>query len=287
MSDNDQIKKTILHFAESDTRVRTVLLNGSRANRNIMPDKYQDYDILFIVEDFDSFVNNENWVSFLGNTMITQLPDKMNLGKDKNTEQVSFAWLLIFKDGNRIDLTVFAVEKFQTHFKHDSLTEVWLDKDMLFKNIPESSDNDYHIVKPIEIEFSEVCNEFWWVCTYVAKGLARREILYAKDMMDRAVRPMFIKLIEWKVGIEYKFSVSFGKSGKFAAKYLSREFYGRVLKTYADSDIENNWDALFVMMETFKDMQIEIAEKLCFKNNADEAEGTFNYVSSVRKECMK
>jgi len=61
-------------------------------------------------------------------------------------------------------------EKPGTDFEADSLTIVWLDKDELFKDVPPPTDNDYHIAKPGQQAFFEVCNEFWWTITYVAKG---------------------------------------------------------------------------------------------------------------------
>lgn len=283
---NDKIKNTILDFANNDDRVRAVILNGSRANPNVLPDKYQDYDILFVVNNFESFVKNENWVSFLGRTIIKQLPDKNSFVGEQDKDRVAFAWLMIFEDGNRIDLTVFPKAKFHTHFKPDSLTKVWIDKDSLFRDIPESNDKDYHIVKPGEIEYLETCNEFWWVATYVAKGLARGEIIYAKDMMESFVRPMFMKLVEWKAGIENDFGMSLGKSGKFAVKYLPEEMYFDVLKTYSDADRENNWAALIRMMSMFKELQKEISEKLGFNTNTTEADNTFEYILKMKNEIQ-
>jgi aminoglycoside 6-adenylyltransferase len=93
-------------------------------------------------------------------------------GDDKDTnETIGFHYLMLFKDGNRIDLTLFPIENFKTDLAFDSLTIVWLDKDDLFPNVPQSTDRDYHIRKPTEKKFLETCNEFWWVSTYVAKGL--------------------------------------------------------------------------------------------------------------------
>jgi hypothetical protein len=34
-------------------------------------------------------------------------------------------------------------------------------------------------------------------------------------MLETAVRPMFMKMIEWFIGTKTNFSISFGKGGKF------------------------------------------------------------------------
>ncbi|HEY5464177.1 MAG TPA: aminoglycoside 6-adenylyltransferase [Hanamia sp.] len=283
MNTNKSIKNKIINYANNDERVRAVILNGSRANPKVTPDKYQDFDILFVVKNFDSFLNDKNWISFLGNSILQQLPDEMILGNDENENKISYAYLMIFEDRNRVDLTLFPKEKFD-EFEFDSLTIVWLDKDGLFQNFPEASDKDYYVSKPSQRQFLEVCNEFWWTSTNVAKGLARHEILYAKDMMETFVRRMFMKVIEWKIGYENNWKVSVGKSGKFVKKYLDSTLYDRILKTYSNAILENNWEALFEMIYFFKELQLQIAGKLQFDTNPEEMNSSTEYIKELSRE---
>ncbi len=286
MRNETEIKNLILDFAKNDDRVRVVLLNGSRANPNIHPDKLQDYDLVFITDDIKSFLSNHNWTNVFGEKLIFQLPNEMTFGEDvkQNNEINSFAYLMIFKDGNRIDLTLFPIQKFKTGFIYDSLTIVWLDKDNLFTQVQLPNDQDYHIRKPTEKYFLDTCNEFWWVSTYVAKGLLRNEITYSKEMLETAVRPMFMKMLEWKISEENGFSVSFGKAGKLLCKYLTKDNYGKVLQTYSDFDTENNWTSLFIMTSLFKKISTELSLKLKFHHDKDEQENTINYLRHLHDE---
>jgi aminoglycoside 6-adenylyltransferase len=277
-----EIKNLIVDFGTKDDRVRAILLNGSRANPNIKPDKFQDFDIVFLVRQIRSFTNDHLWTDIFGEKLLWQLPDAMRfIAQD---ESIGFGYLMLFDDGNRIDLTLFPWEKYQTDFKLDSLTTVWLDKDNLFTSIPPSNDLDYHIQRPSEQEFFETCNEFWWVSTYVAKGLARNEITYAKKMLETVVRPMFMKLIEWKIGVENDFSVSVGYGGKFISKYLNKDYYSKILDTYADADVEANWRSLFVMTDLFNQISTEVSASLKFKQNKEEKENTMKYLKDVYRE---
>ena len=277
-----EIKNLIVDFGTKDDRVRAILLNGSRANPNAMHDKFQDFDIVFLVRQIRSFTNDHLWTDIFGEKLIWQLPDAMRF--ITQDDSIGFAYLMLFDDGNRIDLTLFPLEKYQTDFKLDSLTTVWLDKDSLFANIPPPSDIDYHIRRPSEQEFFETCNEFWWVSTYVAKGLARHEITYAKKMLETVVRPMFMKLIEWKIGVENDFSVSVGYGGKFISKYLDKDYYSKILDTYADADVEANWQALFVMTDLFNQISTDVSASLKFKQNKEEQENTMKYLRDVYRE---
>lgn len=277
------MKNKILTFAENDKRVRAVHLNGSRANPNVKPDKYQDYDIVFIVKDFNSFLEDRSWMNYFGDILLQQIPDEMEFGNTER-EKAGFTFLTIFEDGNRIDLTLFPQEKFATHYIKDSLTIAWLDKDNYFTDTEESSDKDYHIQQPTQKKFSEISNEFWWTITYVAKGLKRGEIIYAKDILETVVRPVFWRLIEWNIANDYAFNISIGKSGKFAKDFLSQELYEDILKTFTDADIDNNWKAFFLMADIFKTQQIEFANKQNFQLNSIEAENAINYIKKIKEE---
>ena len=287
MRNETEIKNLIVDFAKQDERIRAVLLNGSRADANSKPDRFQDFDVFLIVDDLKSFTDNHHWTDFLGEKVISQLPDEMVVGPDVDKEGVDFHYLMLFKDGNRIDLTLFPKPKLASHFKLESLTIVWLDKDNLFSKIHPPSDKDYHIKKPTAIEFSDTCNEFWWVCTYVVKGLLRNEITYAKEMAETVVRPMFMKMIEWKTGVDNHFSVSFGTAGKFMKKYLTGDLYNEILRTYSNYEIEENWKSLFVMTTIFQQLSNEVAQKLSFKIDTNEQKNTLEYLKQKYEEQKK
>ena len=280
-----EIKKLILDTATADERIRAVLLNGSRANMKVLPDQYQDFDIVFIVTDIHSFTSNHQWTNIFGEKIIQQLPEEMSFGREK--ESAAFPYLMLFKDGNRIDLTLFPTEKISTDFNAESLTVVWLDKDHLFSHLPPPNGSDHFVKRTAEKEFTDTCNEFWWVSTYVAKGLLRNQVTYAKEMMETVVRPMFMKVIEWKIGSENNFAVEVGKGGKFMQQYLPPSEYKKILLTYADHKPENNWESLFVMIELFGPYAKEVADKLNFFYNTEEEKNTVNYLYQLHDEVIK
>lgn len=285
MRSKTEIKNLIVDFAKQDNRVRAVLLTGSRANQNINTDQFQDFDIVFIVDNLDSFTTDHSWINIFGEKIIFQMPDEMIVGcEDGRNNKGSFTYLMLFKDKNRIDLTLTPTQKIKSNFTPDSLTILWLDKDNLFTGLPQPSDKDYHIQRPTEKEFLDTCNEFWWVSTYVAKGLLRNEIIYAKEMFETVVRPMFMRIIEWKVGIENDFGVSSGKAGRFLKTYLANDFYNKILLTYANFDTQENWRALLLMTEIFQQTSNFVAENLGFCINKIEEPNTSSYLKGQHDE---
>ena len=284
MRSSEEIKRLIIDFAKNDDRVRAILLNGSRANNKISPDKYQDFDVVYIVNDIESLISDKDWTSIFGGKLIWQLPDQMLVGKNVSEKGVTFALLMLFTDGNRIDLTLFPKNEIRTNYKPDSLTIVWLDKDNMFSNIGLPDDSDYLVKEPTEKEFLDTCNEFWWVCTYVAKGLLRNEIIYSKEMLETVVRPMFMNLVAWHIGTETNFSVSVGKGGKFIKSFLPPDLYKRILQTYFDHTLENNWKALFVVTEIFGHLARAVSGKLKFEYITADEKNVVTYLNQLYKE---
>jgi aminoglycoside 6-adenylyltransferase len=283
MRDSEQMLKLILDYAKGDTRIRAVLLNGSRANAKIKPDRFQDFDIVYVVDSIESFMSDPDWINIFGEPLIMQLPDTMFLSTSQN-KIPAFHCLILFTDNNRIDLTLFPVSEISSEYAGDSLTELLLDKDDLFINLPPSSDKDYLIKKPTQQEFTDCCNEFWWVSTYVAKGLCRDEITYAKEMLEIPVRSMFLRMIEWHVGAENNYSVCFGKSARFMKNYISPELYEKILYTYPDWRCENIWTSLFLMTGLFSEIAKKVQHSLQFSYKGEEENNARKYLVQQHPE---
>jgi aminoglycoside 6-adenylyltransferase len=232
---------------------------------------------VYVVNQLYTFLMDHSWVDIFGDRSMMQMPEQMCFGEK---QEHSFAYLILFTDGNRIDLTLYPVEKLATHFKHDSLTRVLLDKDNLFNNLPLPSEKDYLIQPPSQKEFTDVCNEFWWVSSYVVKGLCRNEITYAKYMLEIPVRHMFLKIIEWHTGIQTNFSVSFGKAGKRIKDHVEPDLYAEILSTYPDANPDAIWKALFHMISLFGDIARQVAKHMNFSYNLEEEQNMFTYIQA-------
>ena len=50
------------------------------------------------------------------------------------------------------------------------------------------------------------------------------------------------------------------------SRFLARDFYADVLKTYSDAEAENNWRALFKMTELFEQISGEVSCPTEFSN---------------------
>lgn len=260
MRTEKEIYETILDIARKDNRIKAIYMNGSRTNPNVPKDIFQDYDIVYVVDETESFIEDKKWINQFGDIMYMQYPDENPFyPSDKEN---SYGWLMQFNDGNRIDLTVQTLEYAKEHIFDDKLCRVLWDKDDVLPTLKESTDTDYHVISPTLEQFLACCNEFWWCSNNIAKGLWREEITYVQDMTNFVVRKQLERILMWKVGIITDFSVSVGKSAKYMNRWLGKEIYQSYLKTYFIAEVEEAWKAIFIMCDLFDKIAKEVAVDL-------------------------
>lgn len=166
-------------------------------------------------------------------------------------------------DGNKLDLTLIPLEETNDYFNNsDGLVEVLLDKDALAPREVVASDRHYWIQKPTARQFDDCCNEYWMVSTYVVKGLARHEILFAIDHLNEIARPNLLRMMAWAIGSEQGYTFSIGKNYKFIDRYLPQEDWDQLLASYSQSGYQDMWQSLFTCCELFRKYAALVATNL-------------------------
>ncbi|MFJ7952085.1 aminoglycoside 6-adenylyltransferase [Lysinibacillus sp. NPDC096418] len=279
MRTEKEIMELILKVAEKDERVRAVAMNGSRTNSNVPKDTFRDYDIVYLVSDLQSFLINPDWVNVFGKRIIMQTPEDMAMFPPELDGR--FTYLMLFEDGHRLDLMLIPNEEKDIYCTEDGLTVILLDKDGDMPKLSEPTDKDYWVKKPSAEFFADCCNEFWWVSTYVTKGLWRQEILYAFDHLNSA-REMLLTMLEWKVGIETNFSLSVGKNSKYLKSYLDNDIWERLMRTYPNGDYEQVWNSLFETINLFEQVAIEVANILEYQYPSKDSNKVKQYLTKTQ-----
>nr|WP_241242953.1 aminoglycoside 6-adenylyltransferase [Paenibacillus whitsoniae] len=287
MRTEQQMMTLILDTAEQDETIRAVILNGSRANQNVTKDTFQDFDIVYAVESLEPYRHNPAWIDRFGERLILQMPDETHIDPEASPpeEQERIVYLMQFKDGNRIDLTLMPTANAAYYQKLDSLSIVLLDKDGRIGEVPPSNDSDYHIRRPSEKVFRDNCNEFWWICLNIAKGLRREELSYVMFMLESINRKVLIRMLEWRIGAAAGWGVSAGKMGKYFKRHLSPDDWTQFQATYASADYAQMWQALFQMCDLFGRAAKEVAERLHFTYHQEEEVNVITYLHEVHGLC--
>ena len=122
MRTDQEILELILGTAEK-LQVDAVALFGSRTNQKVQTDEFQDYDLVYVVDDINNLTSDLSWLDQFGKRIIEQ---EVTLGHRR-------LYLMLFEDGNRIDLTLCPKEHINEWVDSEAGFIVLKDKKGLFE----------------------------------------------------------------------------------------------------------------------------------------------------------
>lgn len=286
MRNKEEMMKLIMDVAINDERIRAVTMEGSRASKNATHDQYCDFDICYIVSDIREFTKDNKWVEIFGEILIVQYPMDWYSHPYNYAGHDNFAYLIQFKDGNRIDLTLIDVCNIDKEQGCCEPRIVLLNKDN-FKELQQIDDESvFYIQKPSEMEYYNTCNEFRWLSVYISKGLCREELYYAKYAYDVLMMEMFIKMLNWKIGVDNDFNVTTGDHSKYLKRFLTLEEMKRFHSVFPNGTYEDIWSKLYVIYDYFAEIAKYVGEALKYNFDAKETEEVRIFLSERQKQCV-
>ena len=180
MRTDQEILGLILETAKK-LQVDAVALSGSRTDTKAPKDEFQDYDVVYVVDDLDNLTSDLAWLDQFG----TRIIEQHNILGNRRL------YLMLFEDGNRIDLTLCPKDHIREWVESESGYTILVDQKGLFESY--SSSPEHFLIHPAtEKDFKKACNEFWWVSAYVVKGICRNQVIYATDHL-KTIRSRYKK----------------------------------------------------------------------------------------------
>ena len=246
-------------------KVKAVALSGSRTDTKASKDEFQDYDVVYVVDDFDNLTSDLSWLDYFGKRIIEQevVLDHRRL------------YLMLFEDGNRIDLTLCPKDHIQEWVDSEAGFTVLEDPEHLFE--PYSQNLERYWTSPASaIDFEKACNEFWWVSAYVVKGICRKQVIYATDHLYGICQQEFLKILAWQVASD-RGKVDIGKNYKYLFNYLPAEQKKEFSNLLDFSSLDKITQSLFATMEFFHREAQYLAKKLGFDYDMEVAEKMIEY----------
>ena len=264
MRTDQEILGLILETANK-LQVDAVALSGSRTNQRIKTDEFQDYDLVYVVDDIDNLMSDLSWLDQFGKRIIEQ---EVTLGHRR-------LYLMLFEDGNRIDLTLCPKEHMQEWVDSEANFEVIKDDNGLFEAYQPNSKR-YWTAPPTEEEFTASCNEFWWVSAYVVKGICRKQVIYATDHLYGICQQELLKVLAWQVASD-RGTVDIGKNYKYLFNYLPAEKEKEFSNLLDFSSLDKITQSLFATMQLFHQESQRLAQKMGFEYDREVAEKMIEY----------
>lgn len=264
MRTDTEMMEGIVQIAET-LQVEAVALSGSRTNPQSQKDEFQDYDVVYIVENLNDLLSDLSWLDQFGMRLIEQY----------NVLGHRRLYLMLFEDGNRIDLTLCPKEYIQEWVDSEAGFRVIKDEKGLFEAYQPNAKR-YWTAPPSEEEFASSCNEFWWVSAYVVKGIRRNQLIYATDHLYGICQQEILKVLAWQVTSD-RGAVDIGKNYKYLFHYLPAEKEKDFSALLDLSCIEKISQSLFATMKLFDGEAQELAQKMGFTYDKEVAEKMISY----------
>ena len=261
----------ILKTAET-LQVKAVAMSGSRTNPKAPKDEFQDYDVVYVVDDLDNLTSNLSWLDHFGKRIIEQ---EVRLGHRR-------LFLMLFEDGNRIDLTLCPKQQIQEWVDSEAGFTVLEDSEHLFE--PYSPNLERFWIHPAnETDFKNSYNEFWWVSAYVIKGICRKQVIYATDHLYGICQQELLKILAWQVASDRR-NVDIGKNYKYLFNYLPAEKKKEFSNLLDFSSKEKITQSLFATMKFFHQEAQSLAQAMGFDYDKEVAEKMIEYAEERMKK---
>ena len=254
----------ILQTAKS-LKVEAIAMSGSRTDTKAPKDKFQDYDVVYVVDNLDNLTRDISWLDQFGKRIVEQ---EVTLGHRR-------LFLMLFEDGNRIDLTLCPKEGINEWVDSEAGFTVLVDDKGLFESYS-SSPGRFWIHPASETDFKKACNEFWWVSAYVVKGICRKQVIYATDHLYGICQQELLKIFAWQVAAD-KGTIDIGKNYKYLFNYLPAEQEKNFSDLLYFSSLDKITQSLFATMQLFHQEAQRLAQKMGFDYDKEVAEKMIEY----------
>lgn len=264
MRTDQEMLGLILGTAEK-LQVDAVALSGSRTDTKAPKDEFQDYDVVYVVDDLDTLTSNLAWLDQFGARIIEQ---HNILGNRR-------LYLMLFEDGNRIDLTLCPKDRINEWVDSEADFTVLNDPQGLF--VPYATTPKRYWTAPASAtDFDKSCNEFWWVSAYVVKGICRNQLIYATDHLYGICQQELLKILAWQVASD-RGPVDIGKNYKYLFNYLPIDKEKEFSNLLDFSSLDKITQTLFATMQLFYQEAQYLAQKMGFKYEKEVADKMIEY----------
>ena len=270
MRTDQEMLELILGTAKK-LQVDAVALSGSRAEGHAPKDEFQDYDVVYVVDDLDTLTRDLAWLDQFG----TRIIEQHNILGNRRL------YLMLFEDGNRIDLTLCPKDHINEWVDSEAGFTVLVDEKGLFESYSPSPQR-FWTSPASETDFEKTCNEFWWVSAYVVKGICRNQLIYATDHLYGICQQELLKILAWQVASDGG-AVDIGKNYKYLFNYLPIEKEKEFSALLDFSSLDKITQSLFATMQLFYQEAQYLAQKMDFNYDREMAEKMIDYAKEKLK----
>jgi aminoglycoside 6-adenylyltransferase len=255
----------LVRWAESQPRVRAMLLTSTRAIPGGSSDNFSDYDVELALTDVRPFAVDRTWLEAFGKVLV-MYQDPLESGP----HGLHSGNVVQFESGLKIDFTLVETQYFaclrhapQLPAEYDAGYRILLDKDGLTAGMKPPTYRAYIPSPPGVDSYLEKIEGGLLDATYVAKYLRRGDRMAAEFILTNFLKDEHLRpLLEWHYELEHGWAVKAGLHGRRIERYLRLDLLADLEGTYAGPGPEQGWQALFRTLDLLCKAGIEVGQRL-------------------------
>ncbi len=263
MKSNCDILSKIVTWAQNESEIRAIILEGSRAS-DINTDEFSDYDLNVFVTDHTKYTSNNKWMSKFDDLVVYQKEKFFHENIELQTR------LVVYKNSPKVDFSFWPISLLRKIADNKVLPErykngykVLLDKDHLTGNMPLPSLDGFVTGKPTKNEVLTTIYNFWFEAYCIAKYLRRESLWYSKILENGPIKRFLLQMILW-----YESSRNDWRNnrihleGKNLESHIDEETRQALAGCFSRYDKDDTWRSLCAMMELFKRLSLDVTVNL-------------------------
>lgn len=284
----EQIINMITTWAVQTNNIRAVVLAGVHANNPSNTDPLETYHFQLIVNELNTMIWQEDWLHIFGKPLTTL----QHIRHHSVTGAVACTQNVLYTDGIEVEFQIYPISEWENQIDNElsatttPVYQVLLDKDHRIQNsIIVLDQQAVHLNKPARHEYEQIQHEFWWYCMQTAKSLLQQQLLLAKYQLDHILRIRYLeKMLDWYAGSQHQWDILYHHDRVGYRQQADPELAQALTKTYAGSNVEDNWNSLLHMIHLFRHLSIHVAESIDYVYDHEQDQRMIQYVKQLKPE---
>ena len=253
-----------ISWAKASSDIKSVFIVGSHARTDHPADEYSDLDLVMIVTDPEHYISSTQWLANIGDYWISFV-EKTAVGGGKERR-------VLFENAMDVDFAVFSEEGFTQAIKEVEIQAVFkrgfrilLDKSGFVDTLPHIAHEKNIQTKPMQREFLNLVNDFWYHSVWTVKKLQRGELWAAKSCLDCYMKEHLLGIIECHAHVMNGSEYDTWHNGRFLDKWADQKVKEGLQNAFSHYQKYDIGRALLATMDLFRLLAVEAAEKMNYK----------------------
>jgi len=267
---SDLLAVRIADWARERTDVHAAVVVGSQARAETAADRWSDLDVILVVEEPDSYLDDLSWVAAFGAPLLTFV-EPTAVGNERELR-------VLFETGEDLDLPLIPMSRLDLLTEDKAIAEVLgrgyrvlVDDIGLEERLRAASLGPRQRREPTQRDLREHASDFWYHALWAAKKLRRGEVFVATECLDGYLKALLVRLLEWHARAVDP-TVDTWHGGRFLERWGDPSALVALEFAYARYSLPDAARALWVTVDLWQGLEEETAKRLGLALELDHAD---------------